>query len=549
MLHEVVSVKSTPQAQASLSKRDGSTFGTSNISSNSSVQRGHPTVTTEETVDETSIQLQCYYCPCCFTFNQGSQVDDLHNHYCYHHLNHYHHYNHFSNALPMSSYRACTIIASPPSSYSPYPELKDTPSSFLSPCSNKAIHTERNYHPHIPSNSTLNRPIDCDHVTKIHYDEKPFTNKSQLQDLQHEYVPEGNDNACNYRDFSHVPPSPQDYEMYRKKKLYQLLSQQEEEGQHQLRRDDDKLTKILMKRGRGNKVLRPDTAPLKRFVGCMGTNFPARLHDLLSLIQNDSTLSSAISWLPHGRSWIVNDKKEFLEKVSPSHFHFSKYESFLRQVNGWGFKRVTSGPDENSYYHELFLRDMPHLIQWMKRSTKTRGPDHNTEKPLDFHIISAKYPIPNYYISRDIDDYNKKSINDNAWTSGFDNFQSDMNPLKNEDEPTKDTKTETASAEVPPLKRRKHSDSCPKSSNPPNLQTHESCSIVSNSPLSHLSNDDVIQVQNMWMHGTGNNNCSLPIDIPFVHDMNFDDLIQDDTLISCIDTFASIDHQNFKAAV
>jgi hypothetical protein len=23
------------------------------------------------------------------------------------------------------------------------------------------------------------------------------------------------------------------------------------------------------------------------------------------------------------------------------------------QVNGWGFKRMTQGPDHNSYYHEV----------------------------------------------------------------------------------------------------------------------------------------------------------------------------------------------------
>jgi hypothetical protein len=44
----------------------------------------------------------------------------------------------------------------------------------------------------------------------------------------------------------------------------------------------------------------------------------------------------------------------------------------MRQVNGWGFKRITQGPDHNSYYHELFLRGLPRLVRKMKRPTKAR---------------------------------------------------------------------------------------------------------------------------------------------------------------------------------
>jgi len=38
-------------------------------------------------------------------------------------------------------------------------------------------------------------------------------------------------------------------------------------------------------------------------------------------------------------------------------FRHGNYSSFIRQVNGWGFRRVQSGPGFNSYYHESFKRD------------------------------------------------------------------------------------------------------------------------------------------------------------------------------------------------
>ncbi len=80
----------------------------------------------------------------------------------------------------------------------------------------------------------------------------------------------------------------------------------------------------------------------------------------------------------------------------------SKSESFSRQVNAWGFKRITQGPDINSYYHELFLKGMPHLVKWMKRSPSassgsTRRLRASPDDEPNFYEISRQFPIPDYY--------------------------------------------------------------------------------------------------------------------------------------------------------
>lgn len=85
---------------------------------------------------------------------------------------------------------------------------------------------------------------------------------------------------------------------------------------------------------------------------CNKATFPTTLFDILA----DPELDGIISWLPHGRSWKILDSAKFNESVLSSRFNQSKYTSFVRQVNGWGFRRVTVGPEANTYYHELFLR-------------------------------------------------------------------------------------------------------------------------------------------------------------------------------------------------
>jgi len=125
--------------------------------------------------------------------------------------------------------------------------------------------------------------------------------------------------------------------------------------------------------------------------------FPAKLFAILSR----PDLADIISWMPHGRSWKVHKPREFEIKVIPSYFDHAKFSSFIRQANGWGFKRVTTkGTDRNSHYHELFLRGMPHLIKFMKRpvsgSKALMQPQHSKGKNCDpdFYKISEEHPLP-----------------------------------------------------------------------------------------------------------------------------------------------------------
>ena len=88
-----------------------------------------------------------------------------------------------------------------------------------------------------------------------------------------------------------------------------------------------------------------------------GSNFPAKLHEILSR----TDISDIISWAPHGRAWRVLKPKAFEEKIIPKYFRHCKYNSFTRQVNGWGFRRITQGPDHNAYFHEVCY-DVFHLF-------------------------------------------------------------------------------------------------------------------------------------------------------------------------------------------
>lgn len=90
-------------------------------------------------------------------------------------------------------------------------------------------------------------------------------------------------------------------------------------------------------------------ALLRQPISAKEPTFPVKLQMIIS----NPDFGDIIAWLPHGRSWRILQQKAFEERVIPLYFRHGRYSSFARQVNGWGFRRVTHGSDYNSYYHEV----------------------------------------------------------------------------------------------------------------------------------------------------------------------------------------------------
>lgn len=103
----------------------------------------------------------------------------------------------------------------------------------------------------------------------------------------------------------------------------------------------------------------------------MAEHFPSKLHRMLEACERDG-LSKIASFFPHGRAFAIHQPRRFAEEVMPKHFKQTKYTSFQRQLNLYGFRRLSLGPDVGGYYHERFLKGQPQLSVGMKR-TKLKG--------------------------------------------------------------------------------------------------------------------------------------------------------------------------------
>mmetsp|Transcript_3811 Transcript_3811/g.5518 ORF Transcript_3811/g.5518 Transcript_3811/m.5518 type:complete len:627 (-) Transcript_3811:143-2023(-) len=121
--------------------------------------------------------------------------------------------------------------------------------------------------------------------------------------------------------------------------------------------------------------------------------FPLKL---MCILRHTEELAHVITWMQHGRSFIVRDQEAFRDDVMPRFFKPTLYKSFIRQLSLWGFKRITRGPDAGSYYHELFLRGKPNLVTRM-RCEKVKGTGvklaPNPDMEPNFHLLAQKRPL------------------------------------------------------------------------------------------------------------------------------------------------------------
>merc|ERR1711957_824153 len=109
----------------------------------------------------------------------------------------------------------------------------------------------------------------------------------------------------------------------------------------------------------------------------------------------DEGLEPVMSWLPHGRAFKIHNPKVFAATILPRFFNQSKYTSFQRQLNLYGFSRCCHGHDAGAYHHPFFLRGRQSLVKNITR-TKAKG---NGDKRMKLHEKD-----PDFYAMGPLDD-------------------------------------------------------------------------------------------------------------------------------------------------
>lgn len=135
----------------------------------------------------------------------------------------------------------------------------------------------------------------------------------------------------------------------------------------------------------------PTDAALRQ--NSLQVSFPLKLQRILDKLEAEGQMD-ILSWLPHGRAFIVHDPDRFVSEIMPVFFNQTKYSSFQRQCHMYQFERITAGPDKNAYHNANFLRGRPELAVKMQRTRVNGKGTRRPGNPLQEPDLYALPPLP-----------------------------------------------------------------------------------------------------------------------------------------------------------
>ncbi|KAG6440469.1 hypothetical protein O3G_MSEX001278 [Manduca sexta] len=106
----------------------------------------------------------------------------------------------------------------------------------------------------------------------------------------------------------------------------------------------------------------------------IGASVPAFLGKLWKLV-NDTETNHLISWSPAGKTFVIKNQADFARELLPLYYKHNNMASFIRQLNMYGFHKITSvengglryEKDEIEFSHPCFMKGHAYLLEHIKR--------------------------------------------------------------------------------------------------------------------------------------------------------------------------------------
>jgi hypothetical protein len=120
-------------------------------------------------------------------------------------------------------------------------------------------------------------------------------------------------------------------------------------------------------------------------------SFPMKLYTMLEDAQGLS-FEDIVSWQPGGQSFKVLQPERFATEISQTYFNQTKYKSFQRQLNIYGFRRIHSGINKGGYAHHRFNRSDTEACKLIARQadgSKATAPNSSSKVRLRIHTYST----------------------------------------------------------------------------------------------------------------------------------------------------------------
>jgi hypothetical protein len=149
--------------------------------------------------------------------------------------------------------------------------------------------------------------------------------------------------------------------------------------------------------------------------------FPRRLYTMLDSESNHNEEATSqagkdcepvIQWSESGQAFRIIDTDKFSNDVLPKYFRTSKFSSFQRNLNLYGFSKVRKGPDTDMYAHPSFLQGHPELLSLLKKCKHGSTSDKKVKDNVVIDHFTAKAVTQERVIEKSV---NQQLVDSNAF--------------------------------------------------------------------------------------------------------------------------------------
>merc|ERR1711871_1437903 len=116
--------------------------------------------------------------------------------------------------------------------------------------------------------------------------------------------------------------------------------------------------------------------------------FPQKLYLLLETEGDD-----IVGWISSGKAFRIHSTERFQSVIIPKYFKHTKLTSFQRQLNLYGFRRITKGEDQGAYFHPKFQYGRGNAVSEIRRlpgdSSSRAHHEHHLSHSRSNHISSS----------------------------------------------------------------------------------------------------------------------------------------------------------------
>ena len=122
------------------------------------------------------------------------------------------------------------------------------------------------------------------------------------------------------------------------------------------------------------------------FSPLLASSFVRKLYYLVS----NQDHKNIIGWVRDGAAFEVRCPKLFETEILPKFFRHSRFQSFVRQLNFYAFKKISRERSSWVYSHEYFQREKPELLDLLRRKTYNNGGERGNSSTMLNNVAVAR---------------------------------------------------------------------------------------------------------------------------------------------------------------